>query len=204
MFATDGGGLESGPVTVRVNITESNDHPPEISAPLNVAIELYENEVPSRPIHRVEAVDADGNDLSFIVTAGDSDMISFGAVGDGSTVDIWLVEGFDFEMVQQYLFAIAVNDGFYTSEPVTITINILPVNEHGPVFFYTQLEVDIFENTPPYSFQMPIFATDLDMDSENTTHGVVTMYYLSPPSPYFAVTSEGANSTETILTNLLS
>ena len=56
LYATDGGGLESGPVTVLVNITESNDHPPEITSPLNTVVHIYENVIPSRAIHTVEAM----------------------------------------------------------------------------------------------------------------------------------------------------
>ena len=121
-----------------------------------------------------------------------------------SLMMVWLIKGFDFEKIQQYSFSIAANDGFYTSEPMMLVIKILPVNEHGPNFHNSRMNIDINENTLPYSFHLPIFATDSDMDSENSTHGVIALYYLSPPSPYFSIVRRGNNGTENVLTNLVS
>ena len=197
----DGGGLQSGNIRVQVNITESNDHPPVIAPPLNVVLHLHENQLPSRPIHSLHASDADGNDLSFLVMSGNPDMIRF-VQGIAETMEVWLAAGFDYEVVQQYIFSIAVTDGFFISEYLTIHINILPINEHSPVFVQSYQEVEIYENIPPFSFQLPLMATDLDKITENSTHGVITQYSLLYPSPYFTIHQSETSSY--ILTNVRS
>ena len=109
--------------TVTVNITDVNDAP-EIAAQ---SFEVAEDITDGRSVGTVAALDADGDSLTYSITAGNNNGIF--AI-NASTGEITVVDSsqIDFETTASYNLTVAVNDSA-TGDSATVTVNISNVNE---------------------------------------------------------------------------
>ena len=191
VFATDGGGIESDPVLVHINVTQANFFSPLlITSPNEVTVNIEENIILSQPLWIIEAVDEDRNDLTFRILSGVQDVIRItqdsASLNTSSRAVVWLNSRLDFELASSYLFQISAYDGFHFSIPAMLRIQVVPVNEHRPIFSTSFLEIEIPENSPPESYMLPIIARDLDKDVHDgsvginsTAHGMLTDFYIT-------------------------
>ena len=203
IVAIDGGGLESERVPVNVHVAQANFFTPEIiTTPQALTVEIEENALLARPLWSLDATDGDGNTVEFQVVLGEAGLLRIQpdpVVPNRAAV--WQSEQFDFEMFQEHQFEIAAFDGFYSSIPVLLTIQVLPVNEHAPAFPETFLYVEIAENQPAFSYQIEISAFDADQDIENVTpHGIVLRFSIVAGSSLFTIVDQTADG-KAILTN---
>ncbi len=213
IFATDGGGIESEPVSVRINVTQANFFSPMLTtSPNELTVDIEENIILSQPLWIVEAIDEDENDLTFRILNGVEGvirMVQDSSSPGSSRAVIWLNNRLDFELASSYLFQIAAHDGFHSSPPAMLRIRVVPVNEHRPTFSASFLEIEIPENSPPESYFLPIIAHDLDRDVHNSTdginstaHGMLTDFYITggTASSYFKFFNHTTNG-RAVLTN---
>ena len=208
ILARDGGGLESEKVHVTLNVTEANFFVPEVTTlPRELLLVITENEKPSLPLWYLNATDQDANDIEFLLVAGPRGILRFELIPtftrEYSGVNVWLDRGLDFEERESYRFEIAVYDGFHTSLPVVLNLHLSPVNEHRPLFGKTHGEIEMLENTPPYTYQILVKATDLDRDItgvNQTKHGVIENFHIVAGSSFFAIINQTDNG-EAVITN---
>ena len=192
VYAIDGGGLKSEGVMVDLKVAEANFSPPNItSSPSEVSFTVRENTVLSQPIWYLNATDEDRNDLVYVIIVGPENVISLDQISssmqDYTQALVWLNQSLDFETRTMYRFEIAVYDGFYTSKPAILNIQVSPVNEYRPYFQKTYTEIAIPENAPPYTYQIEVAAFDLDRDDEQTSHGFIKRFYILEGSPFFTI-----------------
>ena len=164
LYATDGGGLESDRVLVRATVTRANYFAPEIvTTPREVTVRVDENSVLSRPVWTLQGQDLDEDELEFLVIVGSEHLLRIQPnISHHNRVNIWLNQSLDFESSESHVFEIAAFDGFYTSSPVVLRLQVLPVNEYHPTFPESYVEVEIMENLPPYSYGIEITVEDFD------------------------------------------
>jgi hypothetical protein len=116
--------------TATVNITDANDTP-DIE---NQTFTLAEDETDGATVGTVVANDADGDNITYSITAGNNDGIF--AI-DTDTGEITLADSsqIDFETTESYDLTVEVNDSI-TGRNATVTVNITNVNE-APQFSRT-------------------------------------------------------------------
>ena len=204
IFAVDGGGLESEGVSVRVNVTHANYYPPEIITP-DVSVELEENYLPARPVVVLNATDEDGDEVSYQVTSGPEELLRVNR-SHGNQANIWLNNPLDFEVAETYRFEITAFDGFHRSTPTVLAIRVLPVNEHRPVFTETFMEVEIYENQPPFSYQIPIAAVDFDKGGDavnaSAAHGsIMQFFFVQTSSRFFTIMNQTEDGSAVVTNN---
>ena len=124
---------------VMVNITSVNDNSPVVKdATFNIA----ENSAQGTVVGMVEATDAEDDDLTYRITSGNTGN-TFAINGTGTII----VNGtIDYETgTKTYTLEVAVSDGSRSSTG-TITVNVINVNEFGPVINKNNQTFSITEN----------------------------------------------------------
>gem|GEM_PF-6312299 len=109
--------------TVTVSITDANDAP-EIG---DQSFEVAEDAIDGTSVGTVATSDADGDSLTYSITAGNGDGIF--AI-DESTGEITLADStqLDFETAESYNLSVQIDDGEYQTS-AAVTVNLTDVNE---------------------------------------------------------------------------
>ena len=93
----------------------------------------------------------------------------------------------DFETTTNYGFHLRCNDTLGREDFALVTIQVLPSNEHFPVFNQTRYEFDVSRTTPANRFEVGrVFATDRDVGLGGE------LVYSVEPNPFFDIDSDGA------------
>ncbi|XP_051779863.1 cadherin-23 isoform X3 [Erpetoichthys calabaricus] len=133
----------------------------------------------------------------------DSDPLVFGVVGEeatrffaveSNTGIVWLRQPLDRETKSEFQVEFSVSDNQAVIKG-TVNIQVGDVNDNSPTFHNQPYSVRIPENTPVGT---PIFIVNAT-DQDQGTGGSV-LFYLQPPSPFFAI--DGARGTVTVTRSL--
>ena len=119
----------SGTAMVYINVTNVNDHPPNISG--NVEIDVLESEPVGFEVAQFTATDLDEMTIIFHFASGNDTSGPFAI--NRTTGVISLRASLDFEDQRQHILTIVANDGKHTSN-ATLTVNVIDVNEFSPEF----------------------------------------------------------------------
>ena len=103
----------------------------------------------------VSASDANGDELSYAITAGNED----GLFEISSAGRISLVGSLDYETTTSYTLTVTVSDGRGKSATATVEINVTDVDE-APVFEESEYECEIVEGTTSFTSTCSVAATD--------------------------------------------
>ena len=103
----------------------------------------------------VSASDANGDVLSYAITAGNED----GLFEISSAGRISLVGSLDYETTTSYTLTVTVSDGRGKSATATVEINVTDVDE-APVFEESEYECEIVEGTTSFTSTCSVAATD--------------------------------------------
>lgn len=103
----------------------------------------------------VSASDANGDELSYAITAGNED----GLFEISSAGRISLVGSLDYETTTSYTLTVTVSDGRGKSATATVEINVTDVDE-APVFEEGEYECEIVEGTTSFTSTCSVAATD--------------------------------------------
>lgn len=143
IVVNDGGlasetGFDSAPQTVVVNLNNLNDNVPVVSPG---TFQVDENSTTQTVIGAISTSDPDGaTTFQFEVTNAilptDLDVNGNGevpfSISETGQIVIEDASDFDRELVEKFEFEVTANDGSLTSEKVTISIDVLDVNEFAP------------------------------------------------------------------------
>lgn len=156
VLAVDSGSpRRTGSSTVRVVLNNINDSPPSFSTVSSPSVS--EGASPGTLITYIQAVDPDGDSLSYklLPSVGYE---NFQVDGNGllklNATIVSLTE-------PEYDLNISASDGIHTTT-VTITVNIIDVNDHSPMFNASVYNATVVENPPPGLYLTTVFATDQD------------------------------------------
>ena len=132
----------SGTANFTVNVTNVNDNAPTIAAQ---TLSIAENSVAGTTVGTVAATDADGDNLTFNITNGNTgDAFQIANTG---IITVKTAAPLDFETMPTFMLTVQVSDGM-TSVDATITINVTNVNESGRRLADKDIDLDDANSTP--------------------------------------------------------
>ncbi len=126
-------GKKSDTITVTINVTDVDENRAPAFATQNTTREVAENTASGEHIGTpVEATDADTND-TLTYTLGGTDAVSFDI--DTGSGQLKTKDALDHETKPNYTVTVSVSDGNNGSDSITVTINVLDVDENrAPTF----------------------------------------------------------------------
>ena len=153
---------KSGTCTVVIQVLNINDVPPEFTDS-NFKANVSEDATVGATITTMNAIsrEAGQEEISYEILQGpDSDMFKI----DKKTGVVILQGSLDFETTKTYSLTIQASD---VGPPVLRTTASLKVivtdaNDHAPKFGWDLYTAKVDENSPPNTFVLQVFATDLD------------------------------------------
>ena len=181
VFANDGNGLVTQQA-VTVTIHEINDNAPQFGTG-TFAFTAQEN---TSPNFNVEATDLDdaASQLTYSLSGADAALFNVDSVGN-----VTFKSAPDYEAPgsatgdNSYSLNVDVTDNRGLSNSQPITIDVIPVNDHSPVFQNPAPVISINENTNPgFDFS----ATDADDPADTITYSLA-----GPDASQFTVDSNG-------------
>ena len=133
-------GSLSSTANFTVNVTNVNDNTPTIAAQ---TLSVAENSAAGTTVGTVAATDADGDPLTFSITAGNTgDAFQ---IANSGVITVKTVAPLDFETMPTFMLTVQVSDGM-TSVDATITINVTNVNESGKRLTDKDIKADTLRN----------------------------------------------------------
>ncbi|WP_127141770.1 BspA family leucine-rich repeat surface protein [Flagellimonas marinaquae] len=176
VYVHDGVVGRKGTLTIKV-IQEDPENQPPLAE--NQEFEVNEDIADDEVIGTVVATDPEEDDLTFLITENDDDLFILSDTGE-----LTLVEGavLDFETKEDYTLTITVGDGVNVPVEITLSINVLDVNE-APIAEDRVFD-DIIETLPEGELIGNLEATD--PEGEPLTYEIV-----EDEDGLFAVTGNG-------------
>ena len=122
-------GTTPAEAAVTINVTNVNDNAPKIS---NETFSVVENAAVDAAVGTVTASDADGDNLTFSITSGNTDD-AFQIDAASGEVTVKTTAPLDYEIAANRTFTlmVQVSDGT-TSADAAVTINVTNVNDNAP------------------------------------------------------------------------
>ena len=147
-------GTATANAAITINVTNVNDNAPAIAAQ---TFSVAENVANGTAVGTVAATDADGDPLTFTITAGNTNS-AFAINADGA---ITVAGTVDYETTQTYTLTVRASDGS-TSTNAAITINVTNLNDNAPTIAAQTFSVA--ENAAARTIGT-VMATDADGDA---------------------------------------
>ena len=169
--ATDSGTLPlSSNVTVVIDVTDTNDHPPVFSQLQYTAV-VPENE-PTFPVATILATDGDiglNAVVYFFITSVSPYTEAFSI--DNSSGVVVLIQPLDAEEYSEYELTITANNGPvtpYVDNNVTLTVTVEDRNDNSPLFDFDIYQTAISERAAIGSELLTVTAEDIDILPQNS------------------------------------
>ena len=156
MAIAGGDGNATGTATITITVTNINDNAPIVDDDTGV---IAENTSTGTLVVTMSGSDADGDSISYVITAGNGDGV-FSISGD--QIIVGNTSNLDYETTSGYILIVSGSDGVY-ADTATITITITNVNDNAPV-----VEDDtavVAENASTGTLVVTISGSDADGDS---------------------------------------
>ena len=177
IVATDGGGL-TDTATLLIDVLDANDNTPIIHSPESFSRTLSEDTPPGLVL--VEYINATDDDygqnaeIHFEITSGD---VTSSFSIDLLTGKIVLVSNLDRESSNPYvLTVVAIDNGIpeRRQSNITITINVLDINDSPPTFTESTYSIMLLESSPIGSTLSDVAAIDQDSGENGTIYYTLT------------------------------
>ena len=151
-------GTATANAAITINVTNVNDNAPTIAAQ---TFSVAENVANGTAVGTVAATDADGDNLTFSINAGNTgDTFAI----NGTTGAITIAGTVDYETTQTYTLTVQVSDGTNTAE-AAVTINVTNINDNAPVVTAQNAAFTVIENAGSGTAVGTVAATDEDEDN---------------------------------------
>ncbi|MBF0451317.1 MAG: tandem-95 repeat protein [Candidatus Magnetomorum sp.] len=145
---------EVASANVRVNVTSGN-YPPEM---VNQGFSIDEHSPINTPVGMVDAIDSDGDTLSFFIISGNDPEI-FAIAGNTGILSVLSNTLLDYETQASIVLTVGVSDSQLTSTAqITITIN--NINDHAPIIQAQTFSID--ENPDSMALIGQLIVSDAD------------------------------------------
>ena len=168
-------------ITVIVFVLVNNTTPPQFQN-FPPFIELNETTPRLDVIFTVEAIDPEGNQVTYRLGEGNTDtFLIIPNIGE-----IILLRNLDFHITNTYVLTIIASDG-ELENAVNLTINVIDVNEYSPSCTQQVYFIDIDEDTVVNSTRNSMLSCT---DSDRGANGEVTYSIMS--SNVFEISSQGS------------
>ena len=167
-------------ITVIILVLVNNTRPPQFQN-FPSFIEVNETTPQYETIHTVEAIDPEGNSVSYRL--GDENTNTFLIIP--SSGNIILLRSLDFHDTSTYVLTIIASDR-ELDNAINLTINVIDVNEYSPSCSQQLYFIDIDENTPVSSIRNTMLSCT---DNDRGANGDVTY---STVSGVFQISSQGS------------
>ena len=166
--AVDGGTPAlTGSVLLNITISDIDDHPPSF-------IESeFTGSITETAEEGADVLDSNGNPLQLSVDDPDvGSEVTISTYGfdlpftvDEMTGNVTVSGALDAETESQYRFVVVAQDNTnLLSQPATVTITVIGVNDHTPQFEQESYEITIEENSSEGEVILEVVAEDLDID----------------------------------------
>ena len=169
MLATDKGTPPlRGNVTIHVTVLDAIDSKPYF-LPTMESIDVLENATSSQTVYQVRALDPDLNDVIYYVMTNSSHAGVFDL--DRKSGELKIVKKLDRELTSFYRLEFqAVDSAGLASarDGLVLTINVVDVNDHEPVFVTTQCFTEVTHDYPNKSIIFILHAQDSDAPGVNS------------------------------------
>ena len=161
VVANDSGSVPlQGSATIRIILNNINDNAPMIQA-ASGTLTVSEFPSPSTLVTLISATDPDGDNIEYLLEATEGSN-NFKISDDGllqvsDQEDIVLTE-------PSYTLLVKASDGMFTVN-TTITVEVVDINDHSPVFSQETYYANVTENSPAGVYVANVSATDGDRGS---------------------------------------
>ncbi|XP_067023578.1 protocadherin Fat 4-like isoform X2 [Acropora muricata] len=157
--AKDGGSPPaSASALVNITVVNVNDNVPVFDTSLQASMVREDAAVGTRVV-RLNATDADGNQLNFSILSGNTD----GAFAMHLTSGIISVAAkLDREKIENYTLSVEARDAGGYAVTHNATIQVIDVNDNVPMFQHAAYSKNISENLPAGHLVAKVVATDKD------------------------------------------
>ncbi|MCW3785733.1 cadherin domain-containing protein, partial [Plebeiibacterium sediminum] len=169
------GGSNTDTETINVTVTNVNDNSPVIS---NASATIAENASNNSAVVNIDDdntssdLDADGETISYSITAGNGDGI-FGINSSTGAITVVNNSKLDYESTTSYSLTVQATDGTNTDN-ATVSISVSNVNDNSPVI--SNASATIAENASNNSAVVNIdddnTSSDLDADGETISYSI--------------------------------
>ncbi len=171
--ATDGTNTDNA--TVTVTVTNVNDNSPEIS---NATATIAENAANNTAVVNIDDdntssdLDADGETISYSITAGNGDGI-FGINSSTGAITVVNNSKLDYETTPSYSLTVQATDGTNTDN-ATVSISVTNVNDNSPVISNASATIaeNAANNTAVVNIDDDNTSSDNDADGETISYSI--------------------------------
>lgn len=161
---SDGSLTASATITINVtDVDEEGNHPPEIT---DQTFSVSENSGAGTQVGTVNAVDPDGDDLSFSITHG-NDGNAFAIEPTTGVLTVNSATALDYETTPVFTLTVEVNDGTESAEAI-ITVNLTNAGDNTPPVIENQT-FNVDENSAYNTYVGTIAASDPEGDEISFT-----------------------------------
>ncbi|XP_053325600.1 cadherin EGF LAG seven-pass G-type receptor 3 [Spea bombifrons] len=157
-------GPRSSTVKVEINVLDENDNVPQFSEKRYI-VQVREDIRPHTEILRVTATDHDKDSNALvhynIISGNSRGQFSI----DSVTGEIQVVAPLDFETEREYTLKVRAQDAGrppLSNNTGMISVQVVDVNDHAPIFVSTPFQVSVLENVPLGHSVIHIQAVDAD------------------------------------------
>ena len=171
--ATDGTNTDNA--TVSISVTNVNDNSPVIS---NATATIAENAANNTAVVNIDDdntssdQDADGETISYSITAGNGDGI-FGINSSTGAITVFNNSKLDYETTTSYSLTVQATDGTNTDN-ATVSISVTNVNDNSPVISNATATIaeNAANNTAVVNIDDDNTSSDLDADGETISYSI--------------------------------
>ena len=169
MFATDKGTPPlRGNTTIHVTVLDAIDFKPYFS-PTVKTIDVLENITLQQSVYQIKAVDSDLNDVINYQITNSSHVGVFEL--DTKSGELKVLKALDREETSVYRLEIQATDSAgltSAKDGLVLTVNVVDVNDHAPVFVTTRCNTEVTHNYPDKSIIFILNARDSDAPGVNS------------------------------------
>jgi hypothetical protein len=183
-------GVDERIYSIEITIELVNDNPPVLSD-FMFNTSIPENTAVGTVIYTATATDLD---VDSVLTFSISNVEGF-AVNE-TTGQLVLSQPLDRESNDFFIFNLFVSDGSET-DTLTVTINVLDINDNAPVFSQRVYRSSLLENEP--SGMLVVHVSALDADQPNSANSFVTYHLLNEADAFRIAGTSGEIFTRTSL-----
>ena len=151
----------SSTAEITINLNEEAVNTPPIIEDQSFSIE--ENSADGTEVGLVEAVDLEGDDLTFTIVSGNSEN-AFLLTGSSGELIVTNSEALDFETTPIFEFLVSVTDGEF-SEVATITVQLIDIEDSNTAPTIADQSFTVAENSAVGTLVGTVIASDAEEDA---------------------------------------
>ena len=159
--------------TVNITVLDLNDNAPSCS-PIVEVVSLLESAAVGTVVFTANCTDPDSNSVLTYTIAHGNDQNKFNVSSSSGEVRLNMTLNIEEESLYNLLLTVWDSGSPAKSTNISVTVNVLPVNEHAPTFIASDrlYEIDVLENITLGKYSRPHLLSFLQLFQRVDTPGI--------------------------------